>query len=83
MAETAAERLKQAKQKKLDAGLIELFESGKLPAMALHERAKRWSVKIFLSHYHHAAYRSHYGTEPPLPYPIAHLNHAHRIPAPK
>ena len=83
LAAFAAERLKQAKAKKLDAGLIAVFESGKLPAMALHERAKRWAVKLFLSAYHEAAYRLHYGTEPPLPYPIAHLNHSHKIPAPK
>lgn len=83
LAPQAAERLKQARAKKLDAGLIELFESGKLPAMALHERSKRWAVKVFLSHYHSAAYRLHYGTEPPLPYPIAHLGHAHVIKGPQ
>jgi len=83
LAPQAAERLKQARTKKLDPGLIELFESGKLPAMALHERSKRWSVKRFLADYHAAAYRRHYGTEPPLPYPIAHLNHAHVIKGPQ
>jgi hypothetical protein len=83
LAATAAERLKQARQKKLDAGLIELFESGKLPAMALHERAKRWAVKVLLSHWHAEAFRQHYGTEPPFPYPVAHLGHAHLIKGPQ
>lgn len=83
LATHAAERLKQAKAKKLDAGLIAVFESGKLPAMALHERAKRWAVKLFLAHYFEAAYRLHYGTEPPLPYPLAHLGHVHLIKGPQ
>ena len=78
LAPAAAERLKQAKSKKLDPGLIAVFESGKLPAMALHERSKRWAVKLFLAHWHAEAFRQHYGTEPPLPYPIAHLGHVHK-----
>jgi hypothetical protein len=55
------------------------YEQGKLPPAHLHARAKRYAVKLFLSHYHGEAYRRHFGTEPPLPYPIAHLNHAHLI----
>lgn len=61
--------------------LVALLESGKLPPAALHERSKRWAVKLFLAHWHEEAYRLHYGTEPPLPYPIAHLGHVHRISA--
>lgn len=82
LAEAAQERLKQDRAKKLDEGLRAIFESGKLPQIALHERAKRWAVKMFLAHWHEQAYRLHYGTEPPLPYPIAHLGHVHRIPGP-
>jgi hypothetical protein len=82
LAGTATERLKRAKQQKADPGLIAIFESGKLPAAALHARAKRWTVKVFLAHWHGEAYRQHYGTEPPLPYPIAHLGHAHIIKSP-
>ena len=82
LAATAAERLKQAKQKKLDAGLIELFVSGKLPAMALHERAKRWAVKVFLAHYHAAAQCSPLMERTAAPVPIAHLGHAHLIKGP-
>lgn len=54
----------------------------KLPPARIHERAKRYAVKLFLSHYHTVAYRNHYGTEPPLPYPIAHLEHTHYIAPP-
>jgi hypothetical protein len=82
LAPVAAERLKDARQKKLDAGLIAVFESGKLPAAALHERSKRWAVKIFLSHWHSEAYRQHYGTEPALPFAVAHMGHAHVIAPP-
>jgi hypothetical protein len=58
---------------------IALLESGKLPPAALHARSKRWAVKLFLAHWHAEAYRMHYGTEPPKPYPIAILGHAHVI----
>lgn len=56
-----------------------LLEAGKLPPAALHERSKRWAVKLFLAHYHEVAYVNHYGHPPPLPYPIAHLGHTHLI----
>jgi hypothetical protein len=75
----AAERLADGRKKKLDAGLLAIFESGKLPAAALHERSKRWSVKLFLAHWHAEAFRLHYGTEPPKPYAIGILGHSHLI----
>lgn len=63
----------------------EAFKSltvGKLPPGQIDARARRYAVKLFLSHLHNEWYRRHFGTEPPLPYPIAHLGHAHRIDAP-
>jgi hypothetical protein len=77
LAPVAEKRLVEDKGKKLDADLRALFAEGRLPAKALHERAKRWAVKQFLSDWHAEAYRKHYRTEPPFPYPIAHLGHAH------
>lgn len=54
---------------------------GKLPPGQIDARARRYAVKLFLSHLHGEWYRRHFGTEPPLPYPIAHLGHAHmRLP---
>lgn len=53
------------------------YSQGRLPDGHVHARAKRYAVKLFLSHYHGQAYRLHYGQEPPLPYPIAVLGHAH------
>jgi hypothetical protein len=53
-----------------------------LPPGRIDMRSRRYAVKLFLAHWHEQAYRAHYGTEPPLPYPIAHLGHAHKIEAP-
>jgi Transposase IS116/IS110/IS902 family len=55
---------------------------GKLPPAHIHARAKRYAVKLFLAHYHEVAYKLHYGVDPPLPYPIAHLGHVHKIAVP-
>lgn len=63
--------------KKTDA--YKAYSQGKLPPAQIHARARRYAVKLFLSHYHAEAYRHHFGKEPPLPYPIAHLDHAHLI----
>jgi hypothetical protein len=48
-----------------------------LPPAHVHARSKRWVVKLFLAHWHHVAYELHYGTEPPKPYAITQLHHAH------
>lgn len=56
-----------------------IYATGKLPPGHLHARAKRYAVKLFLAHYHEQGCRLVLGTEPPMPYPIAHLGHAHKI----
>lgn len=58
-----------------------VYATGKLPAGHLHARAKRWAVKLFLAHWHEAAYRAHFQCDPPKPYAISHLGHAHEIKA--
>lgn len=78
-----AEDAKKPPRKKMDKDLIALLETGKLPDKAHHERAKRWAVKLFLAHWWEEAYQLHYKTAPPLPYPIAHMGHAHKIERPK
>jgi hypothetical protein len=60
----------------------ETYAAGQLPDGHLHARAKRYAVKLFLSHWHSIAYRAHFNAEPPLPYPIAHLGHTHQIQPP-
>lgn len=57
----------------------ETYAAGKLPDGHIHARAKRYAVKLFLSHYHEIAYVAHFGKKPPLPYPISILGHAHKI----
>jgi hypothetical protein len=53
-----------------------------LPPGRIDMRARRWAVKLFLAHWHDVAYRAHYDTAPPLPYPIAHMGHTHLIEPP-
>ncbi len=46
------------------------------------QRAQRYAMKLFLSHYHDVGYRIETGNEPPNPYPIQHLGHVHKIEVP-
>ncbi len=55
------------------------YSVGKLPPGHLDARARRYAVKLFLSHFHEVLYRQTYHTDPPKPYPIAILGHAHYI----
>lgn len=58
------------------------YSRGKLPPAHIHARAKRYAVKLFLSHYHHVAFSLRYGTSPPKPYIIEHGGHIHFIAPP-
>lgn len=55
------------------------YSKGRLPKGHIHARSKRYAVKIFLSHWHAEAYRDHFGKEPPAPFAISQLGHAHMI----
>ncbi len=79
-AERAAKDL--AKKNIRNRELRMLLESGKLPPGQLHMSAKRWTVKLFLAHYHHVAYESHFGTPPPKPYILDRGTHTHFIAPP-
>jgi hypothetical protein len=48
----------------------------------IHNRAKRFAVKIFLSHYHEMAFNTILKEAAPYPYPIEHLGHAHKVEIP-
>ncbi len=54
------------------------YSDGKLPPGHIDARARRYAVKLFLAHFHEELYRTTFGKEPPLPYAIAFLNHAHK-----
>lgn len=80
-AEQARAKLEKFKIGK-DTDAYAAYAQGKLPPAHLHARAKRYAVKLFLAHLHHVMWVEQYGTEPPLPYAIAFLNHAHVIKPP-
>ena len=58
------------------------YSIGQLPPAHLHARAERYATKLFLAHWHHVAYASHFGKPPPKPYVIEHMGHAHYIAPP-
>lgn len=58
------------------------YSQGMLPPAHIIARARRWAVKIFLSHLFEVWYRMDRGVEPPKPFAIAQLNHAHVIEVP-
>jgi hypothetical protein len=58
------------------------YNRGMLPPAQIDARARRYAVKIFLSHLHAEWYERHYGRPTPAPFPISHLGHAHIIPPP-
>jgi hypothetical protein len=65
-----------------DTDAYKSYIEGMLPPAHIDARATRWTTKIFLSHLHAEWYRRAFGKEPPVPYPIAHLGHAHLIKPP-
>jgi hypothetical protein len=48
----------------------------------IQARSARYAAKMFIGHYHEAAYLIHYGKLPPAPYPVAILGHTHQSLAP-
>lgn len=59
------------------------LEEGRLPKAQLYARAKRRTVKVFLSHLHHKLYVLEYGMAPPPPYAISILGHYDYIAPPE
>jgi len=58
------------------------YSQGILPPAHIHARAKRYAVKLFLSHWHHVAYESTFGTPPPKPYILNQEGHTHYLSPP-
>lgn len=79
-ADAAAAALKAKKIGK-ETEAFKAYSVGLLPPAHVHARAKRYAVKLFLSHYWERG-RKLAGLPVPEPYPIAHLGHAHRIEPP-
>lgn len=74
-----AEETLRTKKIGKDTEAYAYYISGKLPPARIDMRAMRWSVKLFLAHYHDCAFWIEYKTAPPKPYVISHLGHAHMI----
>ena len=73
----AAEYLAGKKWKKTTEA-YKSYTEGKLPKGQIENRARRYATKLFLAHWFDVEHRNHFGTEPPAPYPIAHLDgHTH------
>ena len=58
------------------------YSAGQLPDGHIHARAKRWTVKLFLAHWHAVAYRDHYKKRAPKPFILTQPNHVHEIVCP-
>lgn len=58
------------------------YKKGKLPPAQIHSRAKRYAVKIFLSHYHAVGQFIKLGRLPAKPYAFVFMGHAHLIAPP-
>jgi hypothetical protein len=58
------------------------LSTGKLPPAQIDGRARRYAVKLFLSHMHSAWFFVKRGELPPEPYALAHQGHVHFIPLP-
>lgn len=80
-AEQAAQALKDKNFGK-DTEARKHYEAGQLPPARIHLRAKRYAVKLFLSHLHHVMYELEFKSPPPKPYIISHGGHAHFISPP-
>ena len=80
-ADQAARSLEEKKYGK-ETEARKAYEQGKLPQARIHARAKRYAVKLFLSHWHAVAYESHFGKEAPKPYVITHGGHVHFLKPP-
>ena len=80
-ADQAARALEQKKYSK-STDAYKAYAAGRLPQARIHARAKRYAVKLFLSHWHHVAYEDHFGEAPPKPYIIEHGGHTHFVKPP-
>ena len=75
-ADQAKEKLEKFKIGK-DTDAYKYYSEGKLPPAHIQARAKRYAVKIFLSHFFEIWYAIEHNQIPPKPYTIAILGHVH------
>lgn len=61
---------------------LAIYQNGKLPPGHIHARARRYAVKMFLSHLQQVWWEMETGEKPPKPFTIGILGHAHLIEPP-
>ena len=71
-AKQAADILERFKYSKSTVA-YKCYSKGQLPPAHIVARARRYAVKLFLSHLFEVWYEHHHRCKPPLPYPIAFL----------
>lgn len=74
-----AERLLAEKTYTKGTDTYKCLIQGKLSPAHIDQRAKRWAVKIFLTHFFEACYIYTYNEKPPVIFPIAHMGHVDYI----
>jgi hypothetical protein len=62
-----------------DTDTYKYLIEGKLSPAHINRRAKRYAVKIFLTHFFEACWIYKHGTKPPTIYPLAHMDHVDYI----
>ena len=74
----------EAKKFNKETDAYKSYIVGKLPPAHVHARARRYAVKLFLSHLHHVMHMDFYGSLPPVPYIFddKDSNHRHFIEPP-
>jgi hypothetical protein len=82
MFKETAERALTEKKWNRDNTTRQAYRAGKLPDGRIDLRAKRYAVKLFLSHLHHVMYEVKFNTPPPKPYILTRPEHAHFIAPP-
>lgn len=80
-ADQAAASLKE-KKFGADTEARKWYEKGMLPPARIHMRAKRYAVKLFISHLHHVMFELEFNSPPPKPYIISHGGHVHFLAPP-
>jgi hypothetical protein len=59
-----------------------LLKQGLLSSAQIDAQARRFAVKIFLSHFHAVWFEDYHKKPAPTPYTIAHMDHVHEIQIP-
>lgn len=59
--------------------LKKFIQEGKMPVYFLTNRATKYAVKVFLSHFHHVLYYETFKKLPPKPYVLDHISKSHEM----